>query len=116
MPVKHFDMQAAMNTHLSQSTGIGAFDGQHGISLAIPSVMVGDILSAACIDIAEDVAAITGDDIGPNARPAITIAASIWRMTKTTFTALTSHKSAAMGSCVFLTVQDAAVLIGIKMP
>ena len=26
-----------MNTHLSQSTGAGALDGQHGISLAIVS-------------------------------------------------------------------------------
>lgn len=43
MPVKHFDMQIAINTHLSQSTGIGAFDGQHGIS----SVMAdGDASSA----------------------------------------------------------------------
>jgi len=32
-------MQAAMNTHLSQSTGAGAFDGQHGISLAISSIV-----------------------------------------------------------------------------
>jgi hypothetical protein len=39
MPVKHLDMQAAMKTHLSQSTGAGTFDGQHGISLAISSVV-----------------------------------------------------------------------------
>ena len=32
MPAKHTDPQAAMKTHLSQSTGTGAFDGQHGIS------------------------------------------------------------------------------------
>ena len=33
-----------MKTHLSQSTGIGAFDGQHGISLAISSATAeGDI-------------------------------------------------------------------------
>ena len=52
MPVKHLDMQAAMKTHLSQSTGAGAFDGQHGMSLAISSVVAdGDISSAiACID------------------------------------------------------------------
>jgi hypothetical protein len=112
MPVKHFDMQAAINTHLLQSNGIGAFDGQHGISLAIsPDMADGDISSAACID----VAAITGNDIGPNARPAITSAASIWRMTKTTFTTLSSHKLAAKGSAL-LTVQEAAVLIGIKLP
>jgi hypothetical protein len=51
-PAKKTDAQAAMKTHLSQSTGIGAFDGQHGISLAISSAMAivgisdGDISSA----------------------------------------------------------------------
>jgi len=38
MPVKHLDMQAAMKTHLSQSTGTGAFDGQQGMSLVISSI------------------------------------------------------------------------------
>ena len=33
------DPQAAMKTHLSQSTGKAAFDGQHGISLAISSIV-----------------------------------------------------------------------------
>ena len=46
MPVKHFDIQAAMNTHLSQSTGIGAFDGQHGISSAAAG---SDLLFARCV-------------------------------------------------------------------
>ena len=32
MPVKHLDMQAAMDTHLSQPIGTGALDGQHGMS------------------------------------------------------------------------------------
>src|ERR1700694_3160487 len=51
-PAKKTDAQAAMKTHLSQSTGIGAFDGQHGISLAISSATAiadisdGDISSA----------------------------------------------------------------------
>jgi len=36
---KKTDAQAAMKTHLSQSTGIGAFGGQHGISLAISSAI-----------------------------------------------------------------------------
>ena len=31
--------QAAMKTHLSQSTGMAAFDGQHGMSLAISSIV-----------------------------------------------------------------------------
>ena len=43
-PVKRMDAQAAMKTHLSQSTGIGALDGQHGISLAISSaIAIADI-------------------------------------------------------------------------
>jgi len=51
-PAKKTDAQAAMKTHLSQSIGIGAFDGQHGISFAISSAMAiagisdGDISSA----------------------------------------------------------------------
>jgi hypothetical protein len=39
MPAKHPDPQAAMKTHLSQSTGTGAFDGQHGMSPAISSIV-----------------------------------------------------------------------------
>jgi hypothetical protein len=39
MPAKHTDPQAAMKTHLSQSTGTGAFDGQHGMSPAISSIV-----------------------------------------------------------------------------
>lgn len=100
MPVKHLDMQPAMNTHLSQSTGAGAFDGQHGISLAISSVVAdGDISSAiACIDMSEDIPAITGWESGANARPAITRIASSRRMVKLCFTSSGSHKPAAMES------------------
>ncbi len=36
---KPMEPQAAMKTHLSQPTGIGAFDGQHGMSLAISSIV-----------------------------------------------------------------------------
>jgi hypothetical protein len=39
MPAKHTNPQAAMKTHLSQSTGTGAFDGQHGMSPAISSIV-----------------------------------------------------------------------------
>ncbi len=42
-PAKHADPQAAMKTHLSQSIGAGAFDGQHGISSAISSIISADI-------------------------------------------------------------------------
>ncbi len=100
MPVKHLDMQAAMSTHLSQSTGAGAFDGQHGISCVISSVVAdGDISSAiACIDMSEDIPAITGWESGANARPAITRIASSRRMVKSYVTCLGSHKLAAMES------------------
>jgi hypothetical protein len=84
MPVKHFDMQAAMKTHLSQSTG--AFDGQQGISLAISSI-VADISSAISgVEACEDAPAMTGEDSGANTSPAIMTIASrrrmvIWRFT-----------------------------------
>ena len=93
MPVKHFDMQAAMYTHLSQSTGTGAFDGQHGMSLAISSVISeADTSSAiACIDMSEGAAAMAGRETGANARPAITKIASSRRMVKFRFTVPESH-------------------------
>ena len=88
MPVKHFDMQAAMKTHLSQSTGAGAFDGQQGISPAISSVVAdGDISSAiACIEAWEDSPAMTGEDNGANTSPAIMMIASRRRMVIWQFT------------------------------
>ena len=36
-----------MNTHLSQSTGAGVLDGQHGISLAISSIVSDAAVSSA---------------------------------------------------------------------
>ena len=86
MPVKHFDMQAAMKTHLSQSTGAGAFDGQQGISLAISSI-VADISSAiAGVEAWEDAPAMTGEDSGANTSPAIMTIASRRRMVIWQFT------------------------------
>lgn len=86
-PAKKTDAQVAMKTHLSQSTGIGAFDGQHGISLAMSSdiaiadISGGDIASTiACSEPCEVVAAITGRETGANARPAIIKTASSRRM------------------------------------
>ena len=75
-------MQAAMKTHLSQSSVAGAFDGQHGISSAISSIgAAGDISSAiGCIEAFEGVPAITGRESGANARPAIIKTASSRRM------------------------------------
>ena len=45
------DPQAVMKMHLSQSTGVGAFDGQHGISLAISSIVTDAISDAAASDV-----------------------------------------------------------------
>jgi len=100
MPVKHFDMQADMKTHLSQSSGTGAFDGQHGISFAISSIVAdGDISSAmACIEAWEDAPAITGWETGASARPAIIRTASSRRIARLRFTGPSSHKPGAMGS------------------
>ncbi len=97
MPVKHLDMQAAMKTHLSQPTGAGAFDGQHGMSLAISSVVAdADISSAvACIDASDAVSAMTGWETGANARPAISRIASSRRMVKLRVTNPDSHRIAA---------------------
>ena len=98
MPAKKTDAQAAMKTHLSQSTGIGDFDGQHGISLAISSAMAiadisdGDISSAIARSVpCEDVAAMTGRETGANARPAIIRTASSRRMVDFRCTSVDSH-------------------------
>ena len=81
-------VQAVMKTHLSQLIGVGAFDGQHGVSIAISSAVADmDISSAiAGIDACEAVPAMTGEASGANTSPAImTIASSrrmvIWRFT-----------------------------------
>ena len=102
MPAKHLDMQAAMNTHLPQSTGAGAFDGQHGISLAISSVMAdGDISST--IEAWETGSAMTGRETGANTRPAIIKTARRRRMAIWQLTPSKSHKIAPMGSLTWLT-------------
>jgi hypothetical protein len=114
MPAKHTEPQAAMKTHLSQSTGAGAFDGQHGMSSAISAIMSadisaevisgevvgGDVISSAIAGMGpwEDGAAITGRETGANARPAIIRIASKRRMAKVRFTGLRSHKIAAKES------------------
>jgi hypothetical protein len=99
MPVKHLDAQAAMKTHLSQSLGAGALEGQHGMSFAVASVVAaGDLSSWACIDRSEAVAAITGWETGAKARPAIIKTASSLRMAKASFTVLLSHKLPAKES------------------
>ena len=101
-----------MKTHLSQSTGTGAFDGQHGMSLAISSIMSADVSveaisgdfirgdvvpsAIACTGPCENVAAITGRETGANARPAIIRIASKRRMAQMRFTVVSSHRLVAM--------------------
>jgi hypothetical protein len=88
IPVKHLAMQAAMNTHLSQSPAAGALAGQHGMSLANSSAVADMDISFAISDIAASgiVPAMTGEDSGANTSPAIMTIASrrrmvIWRFT-----------------------------------
>src|ERR1700704_3947003 len=83
--------------HLSQPIGAGAFEGQHGMSLAISSVVfAADISSVmACIDTSEDISAMTGWETEANTRPAISRIASSRRMVKLRLTEPDSHKIAA---------------------
>lgn len=121
MPAKHTEPQAAMKLHLSQSTWDGDFDGQHGMSLAIASMVSaadisddaisdGIISSAvACREVCcEEVSAMTGRAAGANARPAIIRIASNRRMVKFRFTRQNSHKWAAMESSSFLHIMSSA--------
>jgi hypothetical protein len=87
MPAKQIDVQAVMNTHLSQPTGAGAFGGQHGISSVISSVVADDDISSAiaCIEASEAIA-MTGRATGAIARLAITRIASSRRMVNVRFT------------------------------
>jgi hypothetical protein len=118
MPTKPRDVQAAMNTHLSQPTGVGAFEGQHGMSLAISSAMAdGDISSAmTCIDASEDISAMTGWDSGANAMPAIIRIASSRRMVKFRFTELDSRNLVAIARRQAFHIMDSVrpELIGIN--
>jgi hypothetical protein len=91
MPAKHLAVQAAMNTHLSQSIGAGTFEGQHGMSFVISSAIAGVDMSSA-IDASEAVPAMTGRDSGANAKPAIIRIASSRRMVIWRFTPAKSHR------------------------
>ena len=93
-------MQAAMKTHLSQSTGAGTLDGQHGMSFAISSVVADGFTASAiaCIAASADIPAMTGWESGANARPAIIKTASSRCMAKLYFTGLGSHKPPTMES------------------
>jgi hypothetical protein len=94
-----------MKTHLSQPIGVGAFDGQQGMSFAISSVVAdADISSAiADIDASEAAPAITGRDNGANTSPAITEIASSRRMVIWRFTSAKSHRTARIDSLPKLT-------------
>ena len=90
-----------MKTHLSQPAGAGAFDGQHGMSFAISSVVADATM--ICIESSEDASARTGPDIGANASPAIIKIASSRRMVIWLFTASKSHRMAQINSLPELT-------------
>jgi hypothetical protein len=94
MPTMHCVVQAAMNTHLSQSIDAGALAGQHGISPDMPSMAVDiDASSAnAELDVSGVVPAMAGRDSGANTRPAIIKIASNRRMVIWQFTGPKSHR------------------------
>jgi len=75
-------MQAAIKTHLSQPTGVGAFDGQQGISPIAASAVADTDIPSAIADInASDIGpAMTGRANGASTRPAIMKIASSRRM------------------------------------
>ena len=104
--------------HLSQPIGAGAFDGQHGISPAISSVVsAADISSVmTCIDASEDISAMTGRETGANARPATTRIASSRRMVKFRFTELDSRNLVAIARRQAFHIMDSVrpELIGIN--
>ena len=90
-------MQAAINTHLSQSVGAGAFEGQQGMSPAMSSG-IADIDISSAIAASGVVPAITGRASGANTSPAITEIASSRRMVIWRFTSAKSHRTAQIDS------------------
>jgi hypothetical protein len=94
-----------MNTHLSQSTGVGAFDGQQGISFAVSSAIADMDMSSAIAgtDASEDVPAMTGRENGASTSPAIMTIASSRRMVIWRFTSAKFHKTVQIDSLPRLT-------------
>lgn len=86
MPTKQLVVQAAMNTHLSQPIGAGAFDGQQGMSFAISSADADMDISSA-IQACEIVPAMIGRESGAKTSPAIMKIASRRRMRRRGFIA-----------------------------
>jgi hypothetical protein len=73
-PTKNWPTQAAISTHLSQSTGAGAFDGQQGMSPAISSSAPDiDISAIEAIDGSDAMPAMTGLDSGASTIPTIAL-------------------------------------------
>jgi hypothetical protein len=91
-PTKHLNMHAVKSMHFSQSIGIGAFDGQHGMSPAM-SVIPDASSAIAGTDAADDASAMTGRDSGDSASPAITRIANRRRMVVSGITAPRSHRN-----------------------
>ena len=87
-------MQAAIKTHLSQPIGVGAFDGQQGISSVIASAVADTDISSviADIDVSDIGPAMTGRANGARTRPAIMKTASIRRMVICRFTRQKCHR------------------------
>jgi hypothetical protein len=81
-PAKHLITQAVMSTHLSQSTGVGALVGQHGMPPVISSAVADTDISSAIADIdaSETAPAMTGRENGASTSPAIMKIASSRRM------------------------------------
>jgi hypothetical protein len=98
-------MQPIISTHLSQSTGIGALVGQHGISFAVSSAVADIDTSSAITDIdaSEVMPAMMGRDNGANTSPAIMKIASSPRMVIWRFTPPKSHRTAQIDSLPRLT-------------
>ena len=89
-----------MRRHFSQSIGTGAFDGQHGMSCAISSVIADAAISCdmAAIALADDDSAMTGRDSGASARHAIMTIATSRRMVISRSMVLKSHICAEIKS------------------
>lgn len=77
-------MQTAMRRHFSQPVEAGAFDGRHGMSFAISSVVTDAAISCDMAAIAPpgSESAMTGFDSGASARPAIKTVATSRRMVR----------------------------------
>jgi hypothetical protein len=89
-----------MKRHLSQPVGVGAFEGQQGMSPAFASAVADTDISSFIADIdASDIvpAAMAGRATGANASPTITRTATKRPMSRREFMVLTSHRKGQLG-------------------